>query len=593
MSLSSSNLDLPSDWAVVSSPSESLEQEIGLESSTEVPSNSNDDMNVDSESTPNVGGSAVQDIAEETDSPNLNDSTSSSDIDIIDENALDDSPVKKEFVPPAFSISSSSESSSSSQTQQTPATETADAANQNEDNQNNWQSWVTFLMNCFDRAMGLIEIFRGNDMFRERNSLRTVMAILVLCLTVNVMKIQKDSKTADVADELQKLITELQLENKNLKNQVMLEMQNDKIFLALEEQMKELKNENVKLQEFILSLQKQSSTENKNKKETHNFYKKEINYLKEQINLLQFDNEELQKQLVRMRYGSYLSKTETGKEDMENEENSSEILSNEVKELRKDLQNEISKLKKLNELIEFLTKELQKSESKEKFSFGTKTDEKMHTDRKGSHWGWKNVKKNIEDYVQNIQQINISDLFSKYVSNSKIPLEDAFKNIGYFFKATQKEINSQKEYLKERWDNDFKATLEELGEKWSELKTQYFKMNDNTENAEENENSKPEFSNVFTDSYRNPEEIKPKTHHYQANDEMSRKRHFAEKYLQEKHRQDGKINEDDLQSKSWVFERAAERAKLRESDEEDESVNWFLRRKSTDEKEDEQKSRWF
>ncbi|KFM74934.1 hypothetical protein X975_17203, partial [Stegodyphus mimosarum] len=626
-----SDSELPNDWTIIPSTNEAPEeqsQDISLSSSS-MSVVENDDT---------VKNSGVEDLEEHQE--NLvpthkehiiqSDSSSSSDVDIIDENP-EDTPASLSHPSSDLQISSSVETSS------------------RQDSSDRAQTGRPRLI--FDAHMSIGNTRRNGEGCLIVGPWKVLflaislplIAVTLACIHTKFKDIRNNRDV--VVIQLKDLVKELKFEKKDLKNQMISEIQNDKIFPALEAQIKELKEENLKLgdmlQDVILELQKQTTSYEKEFEKkgmaSQELFKNEINKLKEQINILQFDNEELQKQLVRMRYGRYPyqsqddstnqdgDKIETagGKTKPQNEENgdnSSEILTEEIRKLRSDLHSEILKLKNWNELVEVLKKEFLKSTEDDESNFESdetnygdekQTKNKKHYDqkRKNYDWSWKDLKKKFKGSIKNFPNINISEMFTKYMKYNKKMVEDVFKSFGHHFRKAQEETQKilkshTSEDARKDMEYDIWSTFGDLGKKLSEMKNGFFKMdNKNYRSHEGKHDDVPEFQENYYDFHRSGGEntkLRKPSGQYKYDNQAFRNQvpdgknrpfpktpdDFNEEnndwYFKRANKERGhseNLDQDqNSKSNSWVFDRAAYRANVRQNTEEM-PINWYLRRK--------------
>lgn len=480
--------------------------------------------------------------------------------------------------------------------------------------------------------------------------------------------------------EMKEQVDELKKENANLRNHVISsKIEDDKLFLILEEQIKALKIENYKLgnslQLLITQMEEQTAVFKKeNEMRKIDPYKSEIDKLKEQVNLLEIDNEELQKQLVRMRYGAYTHNSENNKKnehgigtqehdpesqyvEAEKEEESDKnedtnenvhnFLAEEIEKLKTKLYSEVDELKDWKEAITNLIKRLNEKEKKnpkgqdslenkntaeEKFRKHSKEDknERPNKEQKWSDWSWKDLKRNFKDTFDNI---NVSDMFSKYTSVDEKKVKGYFDSVNHYFKKAQEKTKKILNFNENRKDEVWNF-LGDLRKKWADMRNEFFKNHHKNgpmpvpPNSNKNE-QKREQASSFSDKpdqfengkRKNSNHLKTKdqqldqeqtSQNYPKKDQMPtlesmmndpKLKHIMEtrygpgweaemkKYIEEQNLNDiSNENEwvtDDIKEQakkpegSWMFNRAAIRSILRERDEQDDSMNWYLRRKKT------------
>ncbi|GBN17456.1 hypothetical protein AVEN_7112-1 [Araneus ventricosus] len=470
--------------------------------------------------------------------------------------------------------------------------------------------------------------------------------LVAITLSLAFIAILVASAPFGSVQQMKERMSALQTENDELKNLVQSKLENDKLLMALEEQIKSLKNENFKLSEsmkaLVAQLEEQTAILRKDKETiVQDPYRSEIEKLKEQINILQIDNEELQKQLVRTRYGIYsphskepnanpsVEEKEEPKDkadNQDNRDNSSEILLEEINELRKKLYTEVEKLKSWKDSVQHLVKKLgngyagssaenekQNFESKESFDHSRSSSEWIKKpkpgkkDRKFSDWSWRDVKKNLRETFEGLQDIDVPNMISSYVDKKKI--EGVFDSVSHYFKKaqekTKKVLTFNNDVNQEMWN-----FFGQLRNQWNDISNKYHKKYYPTKQTPpKTEDHESQFSkrkldvkdfeteNKF-DGYQKQKKPKMKPSNEKYDHTMypdvesfttvpTMETPDLEK--NEMAPEDKETNEDN----SWVFKRAAHRSQLRE-EEQEAFTNWFLKRgRDFHYNEDESLKEWF
>lgn len=407
--------------------------------------------------------------------------------------------------------------------------------------------------------------------------------VISLCLTIvfnqtNIFAVEKEN----VMFQMIKMIDDLKYDNKLLKDQMLSEMKNEKVLSSFEHQIKELRKENSRLNHMLYDvakvLEKQQDSHEKKEAEYLAPFKKEINKLKEHINILKFDNEELQKQLVRMRYASYSQGGKDTSDDKSKEQK--EKIKNEEANSADEIPLDINSLKKWNELISLLSKELSLSlenEGKEKHFSETK---------RNIIWYWKiflqDFKGTFEDF-----KANITSRISDYKKRHENTVSDLYKFVKKFFTVEKNQQfvphGASSTHDDSQWENigDF---FNDLKDKWTNIKNRIdtsdlrnffkdFKMFGNAETSQhgskETKTSAYEYDRKPTNVHSEPDST-PSNVHFDSQKKPDI--HF------ESERKFDKVQSNSEDSK-WMFDRAASREELRSVEKEDDSVNWFLKKK--------------
>lgn len=449
--------------------------------------------------------------------------------------------------------------------------------------------------------------------------------------------------------EMKEQVDELKKENSFLRSHVISsKLEDDKLLLTLEEQINALKIENRKLgnslQSLIAQMEEQTAVFRKENEMRHKDpYKSEIDKLKEQVNLLEIDNEELQKQLVRMRYGAYTHNSENtkdGKDDVEPDKNENpNVFTEDIEKLKAKLYSEVDDLKEWKDAVTNLIRRLNENEKNDqenkdnfeniKYNKGEK-NERSNKEQKWSDWSWKDLKRNFKD---TFDSINVSDMFPK-VDEKKV--KGYFDSVNHYFKKaqekTKKILNFNENGKDEVWN-----FLGDLRKKWANMRNEFFKSHHKNGPVPPNSDRKGkerEHASSFTDKPRQFEsEERKRSNHFKTKDQQLNKEQTSrsnqknnqiptlesmvndpklkqimenrygpgwveemKKYIEEQNFNDiSNENERVIDDKSpnekeqaekpegsWMFNRAAIRSVLRERDEQEEdSTNWYLRRKNT------------
>ncbi|CAL1261154.1 unnamed protein product [Larinioides sclopetarius] len=638
---SSSDFTISSDWDVIDDevPQIDLDQKKSEEAASEdLKENAQkgscvDDIIPEQEINGTKEDSSMPDVAE-PDINNHQENSSSSEFDVLDE-SVEDNQSNLSFSHMEYSISSSL--GESSHPSLVPEVETA-------------------------------EIEAGPERQTSREYAINVHPYLVaVTLSLTFIAILVASAPFGSIRQMKERMNALQSENDELKNLVQSKLENDKLLIALEEQIKSLKGENFKLSEsmkaLVSQLEEQTAILRKDKEtKVQDPYRSEIEKLKEQINILQIDNEELQKQLVRTRYGIYSPHSKEtngipsvdGKEeskdkpdDKENRDNSSEILVEEINELRKKLYTEVEKLKSWKDSVQHLVKKLgngyagssaesekQNFDTKESFDHSRSSSEWNKQSKSGkkdkkkdSDWSWREVKKNIRETFEGLQDIDVPNMISNYVDKKKI--EGVFESVGHYFKKAQEKTKKvlvfNNDVNQEMWN-----FFGQLRNQWNDISNKYYqKYYPGKQTPPKTEDHESQFSkhkedfeteNKF-DGYQKQKKPKMKSSNekydhtmYPDVDQYKKpKMHSSnEKYdhtvypdlesfstsptvetpnsgKSEMAPEDKETTEDN----SWVFKRAALRSQLRE-EEQEAFTNWFLKRgRDFHYNEDESLKEWF
>lgn len=398
------------------------------------------------------------------------------------------------------------------------------------------------------------------------------------------------------------MIEELKYDNKLLKDQMLSEIKNEKQFSSFEHQIKELRRENSRLNHMMYDvakvLENQKETRDRYHKKEADYsehFKKEINKLKEHINILKFDNEELQKQLVRVRYASYsqdVNGEEKGKHHDERGKEQKEETKYDDTGSAEEIPLDINSLKKWNELISLLSKELSLSLGKDDIKI------KSHSEKRNIIWHWKAI---LQDFKGTFDEfrLNITSKFSDYKKKQENAVSDIYKSLKKFFSPEEQNVPSGEESSQwkttppgddssqhktgddsSQWKNigDF---FRDLKDKWANIKNRIdtsdlkkffkdFKMS---------RESAPQYTNQEAHEYN---ERKPANDHFETTGRPSNNHYGSERKPAntrfESERKHGKVQAESEDSE-WLFDRAASRAELRESEKEEGPVNWFLKKK--------------
>ncbi|KAG8190726.1 hypothetical protein JTE90_024860 [Oedothorax gibbosus] len=635
MDLSSSSLS--SDWDIVS-PTAVITDECIEESPNEVNAESQNAWNsekfIDDDKEHSPMGSGVDDI-NDADISNQNDSNTSSDIDVIEETAED----LIQMSIPTMEYSINSSISVDSSVSSSPPISSAPSSTPSAPAEEGWS--LLFFIQL------LLRLLRNSEL---KDYLVLFSVSVVIVSTVHFQGTPPD-KMKEITDQVEKL----KKENDHLKNQVISsKMEDEKLFLILEEQIKAMRSENHKLsksmQFLIRQMEEQTAIlrEENEKEDRDDPYKEEIDKLKEQVNILQIDNDELQKQLVRMRYASYAQNSEStsdgeagkdkvkqGKNDDTNEKKP-DMLVEEIEKLKRKLYSEVKDLKDwkgaINKLIRrFNLKENQGQEGKDGFENKQTTDEKPRkNDKEGykkPNWvfsnPWEDFKRNVKDTFDNI---NVSDMFSKYASVNKKKVKGYFDSVNHYFKKAQEKTKKMLNFNDNGKHNVWNF-LGDLRKKWGDMKDEFFKNNFKKGPMppdSEKSNWKGDRASSFSDRSRRFEDERRKTHyktteHHTNKPKMGQanpneedstvfddeqipspndpewmfklnsimEKQFGPEWRTEMERlfkdedNDYSVEEESNFEGTWMFNRAAGRSDLREHGEQEEPTNWFLRRKKT------------
>lgn len=345
------------------------------------------------------------------------------------------------------------------------------------------------------------------------------------------------------------MMNELKNDNKILKDQMLSELKNKKAISSFEHQIRELRKENSKLSHMLYDvakvLDKQKYSHEKRESEYLAPFKKEINQLKEHINILKFDNEELQKELVRMRYGSYAQGSDS------NTAHSTDQPGKKGSEDTEEIPQDFESLKKWNELINLLTQELGSMAGSE----GLKIDT-SHSDKKPF---WKAIFTDFKGTFNDLRKINLTALFSDYKKANQRAMLDVYKFVKDFFTITEqaKQYTSRDDSL--QWKNigDF---VSDLKEKWTNIKDRLYTsdLKQFFENVAGKTSSTGSASQK-TGGVGSPSDVPFKQQEKQP---------------------------DPADETKWVFNRAANREELRKvaPPEGEEEVNWYLKKGQHQEK---------
>lgn len=394
---------------------------------------------------------------------------------------------------------------------------------------------------------------------------------------INISFLLANDEKGNVVSQMKEMIEELKNDNKLLRDQMMSEMKNDKMLTSFEHQIRELKKENSKLNHMlfdvvkVLEEQKDSQEKLLGKKESEFLapFKKEINKLKEHINILKFDNEELQKQLVRMRYASYSQGGKHTDESKMHEKDKKENKADKTKNDESEIPVDLKYLKKWNELIDMLANQLGVSD--------LKNFQNPHDGTKKKDWGWNSLKSNLKGTFDNLNNINISDLLSKYFKYNEKAMSDIYKSVSNYFNGAQQNVqqfydsfNNEDATLHTEQNKNIWDTLKDLSGKWAEMKNKFY-------------SSYLRKSFPIKTGFRKPSTSEDTREYFDA--KTADKKDQTEEtvdFSKGKHLVTQRVSIDPEQ-KDWQFERAAHRAELRESEEES-SVNWFLKKGKEEEK---------
>lgn len=384
------------------------------------------------------------------------------------------------------------------------------------------------------------------------------------------------------------MIDELKQDNKMLKDQMLSEMKNEKVFSSVEHQIKELKKENSKLNHMLYDvvkvLEEQKDSQEKFKKKEPDYaspFKKEINKLKEHINILKIDNEDLQKQLVRMRYASY-SQGGTDKTEEKAKTHKDEIKPDEA--FTEEISLDINSLKKWNELVTLLSKELGLSSENEPIK-----EEKPHSDFKDNvSWYWKVFLKEFKGTFKDFKE-NVTSIFSNYKQANEKAVSEIYKFVKEFF--TVEENNRQfapPDADSSQWKNigDF---VNDLKGKWTNIKDRIYAsdvkdfLKNFRKSGEADWPPEKTKSGGHESHDKKPADFerKPTTVHFEPEQKATTEPDSEYDIVQ--------TNSEDAK---WMFKRAELRAELRDTEEEDPSENWFLKKKRRDSQDDSGKFRY-
>ncbi|XP_042907705.1 glutamic acid-rich protein isoform X1 [Parasteatoda tepidariorum] len=523
-----------------------------------------------------LGHSGVEELIADKDGLHHTDSNSSSDIDIIDD-CIDTDDNHSNLDVPIMDISfcSSDISSTMSASEVAPPppapVEEKDANPEGETpgpapNQGN--SYLHYFTEILRLVIhGALDYYRDGISVKE---LFIVAFVATICLALSCIQLTllrtslHEAKMEQMEGHVNKLITE----NEHLKSKVLAKIEGGKLFGELDEGVRDLKSENYKLhkamQTVIHQLEEQTNAIKRGiggkGDSLKDPYRKEITKLKEQINLLRIDNEELQKQLVRIRYGKH----PTHAENQENKEQRSSSTSDleqdkdqqqEIQELRRKLDEEVAKLKNWKDSIEDFVKEIEKPHKGEGFPKKNHRDEYHHEEKhkekfddeklkerydeekrkekydeeKRKHkkknkrfynWSWKEIKNNFKGTIENFP--DVSDMISKYVLFDKKKVEGILDYICHYYKKaqdkTQKILESYSVDEKtQNVKNDIWTLMGEMKNKWIHMKDDFLKThfgpagdNQNLEDVsaepEENDSTNPEAELNTDDQHLPPDD---------------------------------------------------------------------------------------
>ncbi|KAF8764859.1 kinesin-related protein 4-like [Argiope bruennichi] len=577
-------------------------------------------------------GSCVDDIPEQEDAcvpeitgseiNNHHENSSSSEFDVLDESVEDSNQGNLSFSHMEYSISSSLESSHPSLVPEVEAVD-ADAETDVE-----------------------IQADSHSSIFRIQYALNVHPYLVAFTLSLAFIAILLASAPLGTLKQMKERVNALQAENNELKNLVQSKLENDKLLMALEEQIRSLKDENFKLSEsmkaLVAQLEEQTAILRMDKEtKVQDPFRSEIEKLKEQINILQIDNEELQKQLVRTRYGIYSphpqeqkanpsseeKETKDKPDNKENRENSSEILMEEINELRKKLYTEVEKLKSWKDSVQHLVKKLGNGytgssaeedkpdlKDKESFAHSRSSSEKERMkkskpgkkDRKFSDWSWRDVKENLKDTFEGLQDIDVPNMFSNYVVDKK-KIEGVFESVGHYFKKaqekTKKVLNFNNDINQEMWH-----FFGQLRNQWNDISNKYYQKYYSTKQAApKTEDYKSQFQKHKEDAQDFGTDKRFDRYQKQNKPEETNNNEYDQNLYPDlesfttsptAETPDSEKNEMAPEDKayddnSWVFKRAAHRSQLRE-EEQEAFTNWFLKRgRDFHYNEDESLKEWF
>lgn len=350
---SSSDLTLSSDWDVIncSTDDNKIDSEERIDDIL-----TKDEMTNVAEKIKEPKGTGVHDIPE-LESSNHNESSSSSEFDVIEETA-DENHSNVPISSMEFSLSASLGENHIS-----PVVPEAEPESE------------------LEQPVNLrMPVFNSFHLYPHMVQ-RIIIVVSMLVVILGIYFSASDSAKGTI-NHMKDRMSVLQAENIELKNQMRSKFENNKMLMALEEQIKALKDENFKLsssmQALVLQLEEQTAILKKEKEtKMQDPYRGEIEKLKEHISKLQSDNVAFQDQIEGIRYGilspvhlMHLHYIETHSEEEneklkekkleqnKNHENSSEKLAEKLNELKKNLDGELDRLKNWKKSVQQRVKEM-------------------------------------------------------------------------------------------------------------------------------------------------------------------------------------------------------------------------------------------
>ncbi|GFU19440.1 uncharacterized protein NPIL_532391 [Nephila pilipes] len=585
---SSLDFKLSNDWDIINS---STEENIDCIEEPSGGVSTNDQMIDVVEKGKELKGTGVHDIPELE--SNHNESSSSSEFDVIDETA-DDNHSNLSISHMEFSLSSSSE-----RNQRPPVVPDDIAEPESEAHQP-----ANLGISIFDR-------FRLYPHLVQRIIIVISMFVVILGICFSA----SDSVQGTIY-YMKGHMSALQAENIELKNQMRSRFENNKMLVALEEQIKVLKDENYKLsssmQALVLQLDKQTAIL-RNDKETkmQDSYRSEIKKLKEDIKALQAQNGALHSELSRLGFGlphfpmtrkervHFLREYGKSKNLPPSEfENISEEES--FYRFQEVMMMQLSKIEDLNKSIkiklgigndgshivdefQYLKNENRQSKRESIQKISEEKDEIPPKKEKKPEWSWNVLRKNIMGTLNDLPNINVSDMLSKYVDKKKV--EDAFESVGHYFKKAQKKTRKILNYNDDGKDY-FWNILGDLRKKWSDLKDDFFEKN-----YENKEDYKPQFSTDIPPQPQNfvvEKKIKKQENQHIPGEKPKMKKFYQNirhpdsgfpsfSETRDWKRRDRKLKRNEKTDDSWMLLRAAQRSQLRMKETKDAFINWHLR----------------
>jgi hypothetical protein len=527
--------------------------------------------------------------------------SSSSDIDIIDEN-VEDSITSSYISPLSLSISSSVADASSIHSFITPSEDSQESKpreriqvtaqeretkkcestkkagltrdvpprseNQRENSRGRRQESqrTSNRRSFFDWCFLLLELFRNVSAY-DWCVIGSVAGALYIAVIVNQTNIFAVVQNDDVASQMKDMMNELKNDNKMLKEQMLSELKNKKAISSFEHQIRELRKENSKLSHMLYDvakvLDKQKYSHEKKESEYLAPFKKEIDKLKEHINVLKFDNEELQKELVRTRYGGFAQQDSSTVEDQLGKKGSTRV---EEDVSAEEIPEDFESLKKWNELITLLTKELGSLAGTEGFK-----NEKIHSNvksEKSKPVFWKAIFTDFKGTINDLRKINFTTVFSNYKKANQKAMSDVYKFVKDFFSVA----DQTQQYTSDdsQWKNigDF---VSDLKEKWTNIKDRLYTS---------------DLKQFFEKHFKNVADESPRA------ESSSQKTEDVDNRKPSAHSKSEKKRDQTETADEWMFKRAAHREELRNVPETEEDVNWYLK-KNRHLSEDEKKERHF